>query len=47
MAGSVTRAVFGQMLFQISEAHNALFIASHPHGFELAATRRLGALTCG
>jgi len=39
-AGSVTLAALGQMLFQIIEAHNAIFIASHPHGFEQAANKK-------
>ncbi|EHB50309.1 regulatory protein GntR HTH [Mycolicibacterium rhodesiae JS60] len=35
--GSATMATLGQMLFQIIEAHNAIFIAAHPHGFEAEA----------
>jgi DNA-binding FadR family transcriptional regulator len=33
-AGSTTLAVLARMLFEIVDTHNALFIASHPPGFE-------------
>jgi DNA-binding FadR family transcriptional regulator len=33
-AGSTTLAVLATMLFEIVDTHNALFIASHPPGFE-------------
>jgi DNA-binding FadR family transcriptional regulator len=33
-AGSTTLAVLARMLFDIVETHNALFIATHPPGFE-------------
>jgi DNA-binding FadR family transcriptional regulator len=33
-AGSTTLAVLGRMLFEIIDTHNALFIATHPPGFE-------------
>ncbi|WP_459976503.1 FCD domain-containing protein, partial [Mycobacterium avium] len=38
--GNTTLAALGQMLFQIIEAHNAMFIASHPRGFEQAANKK-------
>lgn len=37
--GSTTLAALGQMLFQIIEAHNAIFIASHPQGYERSANK--------
>ncbi len=37
--GSTTLAALGQMLFQIIEAHNAIFIASHPRGYERGANK--------
>jgi DNA-binding FadR family transcriptional regulator len=33
-AGNITLAVLARMLFEIIDTHNALFIASHPPGFE-------------
>jgi DNA-binding FadR family transcriptional regulator len=38
-AGSTTLAVLARMLFEIIDTHNALFIASHPPGFERPANR--------
>jgi DNA-binding FadR family transcriptional regulator len=38
-AGSTTLAVLGRMLFEIIDTHNALFIASHPPGFERPVNR--------
>lgn len=32
--GSATMTTLGQMLFEIVDAHNSMFIASHPVGFE-------------
>jgi DNA-binding FadR family transcriptional regulator len=37
--GSTTLAALGQMLFKIIEAHNAIFIASHPRGYERRANK--------
>jgi DNA-binding FadR family transcriptional regulator len=37
--GSPTLAALAQMLFRIIEAHNAVFIASHPRGFERKANK--------
>jgi DNA-binding FadR family transcriptional regulator len=37
--GSTTLAELSKMLFQIIEAHNALFIASHPRGFATAVNK--------
>ncbi len=39
-AGSTTLAVLARMLFEIIDTHNALFIASHPTGFERPANRK-------
>lgn len=39
-AGCTTLAVLGRMLFDILDAHNAQFIASHPPGFERAANKK-------
>jgi DNA-binding FadR family transcriptional regulator len=36
-AGSTTLAALAQMLFQIIDAHNTMFIASHPKGYERGA----------
>jgi DNA-binding FadR family transcriptional regulator len=38
--GSTTLAALSKMLFQIIEAHNALFIASHPRGFSSAVNKQ-------
>lgn len=38
-AGSTTLALLARMLFEIIETHNALFIASHPPGFERPVNR--------
>ena len=37
--GSTTLAVLGRMLLQVIDAHNAVFIAAHPRGFELSANK--------
>jgi DNA-binding FadR family transcriptional regulator len=37
--GSTTLAVLGRMLLQVIDAHNAVFIAAHPRGFELGANK--------
>lgn len=37
--GNTTLGVLANILFQIIEAHNAIFIASHPRGYELTANR--------
>lgn len=38
-AGSTTLAELSKMLFQIIEAHNAVFIAAHPRGFASPANK--------
>ncbi|MFB1298561.1 FadR/GntR family transcriptional regulator [Mycobacterium sp. pW049] len=38
-AGSTTLGALAQMLFQIIEAHNEVFIASHPRGYERSANK--------
>jgi DNA-binding FadR family transcriptional regulator len=39
-AGSTTLAALAQMLFQIIDAHNTVFIASHPKGYERGANKK-------
>ena len=39
-AGSTTLAALSMMLFQIIEAHNAIFIATHPRGFTTAGNKQ-------
>ena len=39
-AGSTTLAALSKMLFQIIEAHNAVFIAAHPRGFTTAVNKQ-------
>jgi DNA-binding FadR family transcriptional regulator len=39
-AGSTTLAALSTMLFQIIEAHNAIFIATHPRGFSTAGNKQ-------
>ncbi|WP_459976739.1 FCD domain-containing protein, partial [Mycobacterium avium] len=39
-AGSTTLAALGQILFEIIAAHNAMFVAAHPRGFEQAANKK-------
>ena len=39
-AGSTTLAALSSMLFQIIEAHNAVFIAAHPRGFSAAVNKQ-------
>ncbi|MGV0050600.1 FadR/GntR family transcriptional regulator [Mycobacterium colombiense] len=39
-AGSTTLAALSKMLFQIIEAHNAIFIATHPRGFASAGNKQ-------
>jgi DNA-binding FadR family transcriptional regulator len=39
-AGSTTLAALSTMLFQIIEAHNAIFIATHPRGFTTAGNKQ-------
>jgi len=39
-AGSTTLAALSSMLFQIIEAHNAVFIAAHPRGFSTAVNKQ-------
>lgn len=38
--GSTTLAALSKMLFQIIEAHNAVFIASHPKGFSTEVNKQ-------
>jgi DNA-binding FadR family transcriptional regulator len=39
-AGSTTLAALGMMLFQIIEAHNAVFIAAHPKGYSTEVNKQ-------
>lgn len=39
-AGSTTLAALSNMLFEIIEAHNAVFIAAHPRGFSSAVNKQ-------
>jgi DNA-binding FadR family transcriptional regulator len=39
-AGSTTLAALSNMLFEIIEAHNAVFIAAHPRGFSTAVNKQ-------
>jgi DNA-binding FadR family transcriptional regulator len=39
-AGNTTLAALSMMLFQIIDAHNTLFIATHPRGFSTAVNRQ-------
>lgn len=39
-AGSTTLAALSKMLYQIIDAHNSIFIATHPHGFSTDVNKR-------